>query len=44
LPTGSAKHELVKLTTRLTVEEALEGKAGDAVGRDYYEYGGGLVG
>jgi hypothetical protein len=35
----SAKDELVKLATRLIVEEALEGEAGDAVGRDYYEHG-----
>jgi putative transposase len=27
------------LATRLIVEEALEGEAGDAVGRDYYEHG-----
>ena len=25
------------MATRLIVEEALEGEAGDAVGRDYYE-------
>jgi transposase-like protein len=36
---GSAKDELVKLATRLIVEEALEGEAGDAVGRDYYAHG-----
>jgi putative transposase len=30
---------LVKLATRLIVEEALEGEAGDALGRDYYEHG-----
>jgi hypothetical protein len=35
----SAKDELVKLATRLIVEEALEGEAGDAVGRDYYAHG-----
>jgi putative transposase len=40
LRTASAKDELVKLATRLIVEEALEGEAGDAVGRDYYEHGG----
>ena len=40
LSTSSAKDELVKLATRLIVEEALEGEAGDAVGRDYYEHGG----
>ena len=39
LSTGSAKDELVKLATRLIVEEALEGEASDAVGRDYYEHG-----
>jgi hypothetical protein len=39
LSTGSAKDELVKLATRLIVEEALEGEAGDAVGRDYYAHG-----
>jgi putative transposase len=39
LSTSPAKDELVKLATRLIVEEALEGEAGDAVGRDYYEHG-----
>jgi hypothetical protein len=39
LSTASAKDELVKLATRLIVEEVLEGKAGDAVGRDYYSTG-----
>jgi transposase-like protein len=39
LSTGSAKDELVRLATRLIVEETLEGEAGDAVGRDYYEHG-----
>jgi hypothetical protein len=39
LSTGSAKDELVKLATQLIVEEALEGEAADAVGRDYYEHG-----
>jgi hypothetical protein len=39
LGTASAKDELVKLATRLIVEEALEEEAGDAVGRDYYEHG-----
>jgi putative transposase len=37
LSTASAKDELVKLATRLILEEALEGEAGDALGRDYYE-------
>jgi hypothetical protein len=31
--------ELVKLATRLIAEEALEGEAGDAIWRDYYEHG-----
>jgi transposase-like protein len=39
LRTASAKDELVKLAARLIVEEALEGEAGVAVGRDYYEHG-----
>jgi hypothetical protein len=39
LSTASAKDELVKLATRLIVEEALEGEAGDALGRDYYQHG-----
>ena len=39
LSTASAKDELVKLATRLVVEEALEGEAGDAVGREYYAHG-----
>jgi hypothetical protein len=33
LSTASAKDELVKLATRLIVEEALEGEAGDTLGR-----------
>jgi putative transposase len=37
LSTASAKDELVKLATRLIIEEGLEGEAGDVVGRDYYE-------
>src|SRR4029079_13753075 len=39
LSTASAKDELVKLATRLIVEEALESETGDALGRDYYEHG-----
>ena len=39
LSTASAKDELVKLATRLIVEEALEGEASDTIGRDYYEHG-----
>src|SRR5262249_5972180 len=37
--TCTAKDELVKVATRLIVEEGLEGEAGDVVGRDYYEHG-----
>ena len=40
LSTDSAKDELVKLATWLIVEEALEGEAADAVGRDYQQSGG----
>jgi transposase-like protein len=36
-PDGRA--ELVKLATRLIVEEAMEGESRDAVGREYYEHG-----
>ena len=39
LSTASAKDELVKLATRLIIEEGLEGEASDAIGRDYYEHG-----
>ena len=39
LSTASAKDELIKLASRLIVEEALEGEAGDALGRDYYAHG-----
>jgi putative transposase len=39
LSTASAKDELVKLASRLIVEEALEGEASDVLGRDYYEHG-----
>ena len=38
LSTASAKDELVKLATRLIIEEGLVGEASDAVGRDYYEH------
>ena len=39
LSTAPAKDELVKLASCLIVEEALEGEAGDELGRDYYEHG-----
>jgi transposase-like protein len=41
LSSADGRAELIKLATRLIVEEALEGEAGDAVGREYYEHGGG---
>ena len=40
LSIAAAKDELIKLATRLIVEEALEGGSGDVVGRDYYARGG----
>ena len=39
LSTAAGREELVKLATRLVVEEALEAEARDAIGRDYYEHG-----
>jgi hypothetical protein len=41
LPASQRTREepMVKLATRLIVEEALEGEAADAVGRYYYEHG-----
>jgi transposase-like protein len=39
LSTAAGKDELIKLATRLIVEEALEGESGDVVGRDYYARG-----
>ena len=39
LSTAVGREELVKLATRLIVEEALEAEARDAIGRDYYEHG-----
>jgi transposase-like protein len=37
MSTGSAKDELVKVATRLIVEETLEGEVGDAIERSYHE-------
>ena len=37
--TASAKDELVNLASGLIVEEALDGEAGDALGREYYAHG-----
>ncbi|MER8824498.1 transposase [Mesorhizobium sp. M0991] len=39
LSTPAGRSELMKLATRLIVEEALEVESRDAVGRDYYEHG-----
>ncbi|MER9216456.1 IS256 family transposase [Mesorhizobium sp. M0663] len=39
LSTPAGRSELMKLATRLIVEEALEGESRDTVGRDYYEHG-----
>lgn len=41
LSSPDGRGELIKLATRLIVEEALEAEAGDAVGRNYYEHGAG---
>ena len=40
LSSPDGRSELVKLATRLIVEEALEAEVRDALGRDYYERGG----
>jgi putative transposase len=39
LSSADGRAELVKLATRLIVEESLEAETRDAVGRDYYEHG-----
>lgn len=39
LSSADGRAELVKLATRLIVEESLEAESRDAVGRDYYEHG-----
>ena len=41
LSSSDGRADLIKLATRLIVEEALEAEAADAVGRDDYEHGGG---
>ena len=38
LSSPAGREELVKLATRLIIEETLEAEARDAVGRDYYEH------
>ena len=40
LSAPDARTELVRLATRLIVEEALEAESRDALGRAYYEHGG----
>ena len=39
LSSPAGREELVKLATRLIIEETLEAEARGAVGRDYYEHG-----
>ncbi|MCZ6863849.1 MAG: transposase [Alphaproteobacteria bacterium] len=39
LRVDNAKSDLVKLATRLIIEEGLEAEVRDALGRDYYEHG-----
>ena len=39
LSSADGRAELVKLATRLIVEEALEAESRDVLGRDYYEHG-----
>lgn len=39
LSSADGRAALVKLATRLIVEEALEAESRDALGRDYYEHG-----
>lgn len=39
LSSPDGRSELVRLATRLIVEEALEGESRDAVGREYYQHG-----
>ena len=41
LSSADGRAALVKLATRLIVEEALEAESRDALGRDYYEHGEG---
>ena len=39
MSSADGRAALVKLATRLIVEEALEAESRDALGRDYYEHG-----
>ena len=39
LSTPDCRSELVKLATRLIIEEALEAESRDVLGREYYEHG-----
>ena len=40
LSAPDARSELVRLATRLIIEETLEAESRDALGRGYYEHGG----
>ena len=40
LSSEAGRSELVRLATRLIIEEGLEAEVRDALGRDYYEHGG----
>ena len=40
----NARSDLLKLATRLIIEEGLEAEVRDALGRDYYEHGRGAGG
>ncbi len=39
LSSESGRSELMRLATRLIIEEGLEAEVGDALGREYYEHG-----
>jgi len=39
LSTAAAMDQLVKVATRLAVEEALQAEVGDTIGREYYAHG-----
>ena len=43
LRADNAKSDLVKLATRLIIEEGLEAEVRDTLGRGYYEHGGGKI-
>ncbi len=39
LSTADGRSELVKLTTRLIIKDALEAESRNALGRDHYQHG-----